>query len=122
VSKPKVYFNSACPVCNAGIRWQRRRMPAQICAVDWLDVHRDHALVRELGTDLESVRRKLYVVDERGVVHVGADAFTYLWKHTPGWRWLGRLFSMPILRSLGRITYDGWAALLYRWNRYMKHW
>ncbi|MGH8588498.1 MAG: DUF393 domain-containing protein, partial [Gammaproteobacteria bacterium] len=36
----KVYYNSACPVCNAGIKDQRRRMEAcGIEGIEWVDVH-----------------------------------------------------------------------------------
>ena len=36
----KVYYNSACPICNAGITDQRKRMEA--CGLNnirWIDVH-----------------------------------------------------------------------------------
>jgi hypothetical protein len=36
----KVYYNSACPVCSAGIKDQRRRMEAcGIEDIEWVDVH-----------------------------------------------------------------------------------
>jgi hypothetical protein len=36
----KVYYNSACPVCNAGIKDQRQRMEAcGLKDIEWVDVH-----------------------------------------------------------------------------------
>ncbi|MDQ3582453.1 MAG: DUF393 domain-containing protein [Pseudomonadota bacterium] len=58
----KVYYNSACPVSNAGIKDQRRRMEAcGIEDIEWVDVHTDPEAVSELGAPLEQVRERLHV-------------------------------------------------------------
>ena len=41
MSKVSVYYNSACPVCNAGIGAQRRRMQSCNVDVEWIDIHRN---------------------------------------------------------------------------------
>ena len=119
----KVYYNSACPVCNAGIKDQRRRM--QECGVndiEWVDVHNNPDAVSEVGSSLEQVRERLYVKDGKGQLNIGADAFIHLWQRTPNQRWLARLFQLPVIRSLARLAYNGFAWLLYRWNQVLKHW
>src|SRR5256885_15802222 len=84
----KVYFNSACPVCNAGIKGQRARMEG--CAIEWRDINRPPDALAARGVTLDDVRRKLYVEDERGDLHVGAAAFAALWRETPGQTRWGR--------------------------------
>lgn len=119
----KVYYNSACPVCNAGIKDQRKRM--QNCGVtdtEWIDVHNNPDAVSEVGSSLEQVRERLYVKDDNGQLNIGADAFIHLWQQTPNQRWLARLFQLPIIQSLARLAYNGFAWLLYRWNRALRHW
>lgn len=119
----KVYYNSACPVCNAGIKDQRRRM--QECGVndiEWVDVHNNPDAVSEVGSSLEQVRERLYVKDDQGRLNIGADAFIHLWQQTPSQHWLARLFQLPVIRSLARTAYNGFAWLLYRWNRALRHW
>ncbi|WP_292993724.1 DUF393 domain-containing protein [Nitrosomonas sp.] len=119
----KVYYNSACPVCNAGIKDQRKRM--QDCGVnniEWVDVHNNPDAVSEVGSSLEQVRERLYVKDDKGQLNIGIDAFIQLWQQTPNQRWLARLFQLPVIRSLARLAYNGFAWLLYRWNRALKHW
>lgn len=119
----KVYYNSACPVCNAGIKDQRQRMEAcGIKDVEWVDVHAHPEAVSEVGASLEQVRERLYVKDADGRLNVGADAFTKLWSQTPGQRWLARLLRLPILRQLTHLAYNGFARLLYQWNRAKRHW
>ena len=120
--KPKVFYNSACPVCKAGIDSQRADM--QACGIDaeWIDVHGNPQVVEQLGASLEDVRERLYVKDESGKVRIGAYAFTELWSRTPGQRWLARLWRLPLLRPLGHWLYNVFARQLYRWNRRKGHW
>ena len=92
----KVYYNSACPVCNAGIKDQRRRMEAcSINDIEWIDVHSDPDALSEVGASLEQVRERLYVKDSDGQLNVGADAFMCLWSQTRGQRWLAKLLRLP---------------------------
>jgi predicted DCC family thiol-disulfide oxidoreductase YuxK len=119
----RVYYNSACPVCRAGIADQQARMEA--CGatdIEWVDVHQAPERAAEAGAGLEEVREKLHVRRGDGTVVVGAEAFGHLWSATPGQRWLGRLARLPVLRTLARWAYDGFARQLYRWNRAKGHW
>ena len=80
----KVYYNSACPVCNAGIKDQRKRMEAcGVRDIEWIDVHTHPEAAEEVGSPLEQVRERLHVKAADGRLDVGADAFTRLWSRTP---------------------------------------
>jgi len=119
----KVYYNSACPVCRAGIEGQRERMAA--CGatdVEWIDVHSNPERVSEVGASLESVRERLHVKEEDGSIGVGVDAFERLWSRTRGQRWLAALARVPGLRQLGQLGYNIFARLLYRRNRAKGRW
>jgi len=109
-----VYYNSACPVCNAGINAQKDRMGS--CAVNFKDVHTDEAARADIPADLEFVRKRLHAVDEQGRVQVGVDAAITIWRHSPGEAWKARLFSLPVLKQLAGAIYNVFAWLLYRWN------
>ena len=113
----KVYYNSACPVCDAGIRCQRVKLEACGAPVEWIDVHAENGAAADIGADLEFVRERLHVVDARGELHVGADAITELMATTPRRRWMARLVRLPVVRQFVRLAYNAFAALLYRWNR-----
>ena len=119
----KVYYNSACPVCNAGIKDQRKRMEAcGIKDIEWVDVHAHPEAVDEIGAALEQVRERLHVRSADGQLSVGADAFARLWSQTPGQRWLAALLRLPAFRQLTQLAYNLFARLLYRWNRAKRHW
>jgi predicted DCC family thiol-disulfide oxidoreductase YuxK len=115
-----VYYNSACPVCDAGIASQKTKM--QGCNIAWIDVHNNPAAVLELGTDLESVRERLHVKDETGHIAIGAPALAALWVKTPGQGFWGRIAKWPVISQLLGLTYNAFARMLYRWNRWKKHW
>jgi predicted DCC family thiol-disulfide oxidoreductase YuxK len=117
-SQAVVYYNSACPVCDAGVRGQRERM--QGCAVEWRDVNAEPGLAAELGIDIEALRERLHVRDASGRMLVGDQAFAALWGATPGQRSMARLIRP--LRWLTGPLYKVFARLLYRWNRRRGNW
>jgi predicted DCC family thiol-disulfide oxidoreductase YuxK len=116
----KVYYNSACPVCKAGIESQMQKGAS--CEVQWADVHENNALVSEVHGDLEFVRERLHVVDQNGALHVGFDAFLVIWKNSPTERWKARVMGLPVIKQLCRVAYNLFAAALYKWNRSKNHW
>lgn len=115
-----VYYNSACPVCDAGVCAMRERTPA--AAVKWIDVHAHPEVLQPLGLQLEDVRERLHLVDGSGATRIGADAIAGVLALSPRWRWLARPLQWPGLRTLGAWIYDRFAHRLYRWNRARGHW
>jgi predicted DCC family thiol-disulfide oxidoreductase YuxK len=116
----KVYYNSACPVCKAGIEGQMEK--GSSCEIQWADVHKDNALVSEVHAELEYVRERLHVVDERGELQVGFDAFLAIWRNSPTERWKASVMGLPVVKQVLRVLYNLFAAALYKWNRSKKHW
>lgn len=118
--KIKVYYNSACPVCKAGIESQRAK--ASACEIQWNDVHKNNDIVSEVNSDLEFVRERLHVIDENGQVQIGFDAFLTLWRHSPNESWKSKLLGLPLIKPLCHDAYNLFAAALYKWNKSKKHW
>ena len=113
-----VYYNSACPVCDAGIGAQRERMRA--CQVEWIDVHTDPDAAASIGAELEDVRERLHVRGADGQLHIGSEAMAELMAHTPRWRWAGWLTRR--LDFLAQPAYNAFARWLYRRNRRRGRW
>jgi predicted DCC family thiol-disulfide oxidoreductase YuxK len=118
--KMKVYYNSGCPVCKAGIESQMDK--GSSCEIEWADVHENNALASEVGARLEFVRERLHAVDDEGTLHVGFDAFLIIWRHSPSERWKARVLGLPVIKHLCRVAYNLFAAALYKWNRSKSHW
>jgi predicted DCC family thiol-disulfide oxidoreductase YuxK len=118
--KIQVYYNSACPICNAGIESQKTKM--RDCPIDWKDVHSDCSLINNLGSELEFVRERLHVVNHDGKILVGFSAFLEIWRNSPTEHWKAHFFGLPVIRHIGIIFYNKFAATLYKWNKAKKHW
>ena len=115
-----VYYNSACPVCDAGVCAMRARIADH--EVDWVDVHRNPERLAALGLDQEDVRERLHLVDPQGRLQVGAPALLTTWSLQPRWGWLLKPLDWPGLLTLTSWAYIAFARLLYRWNRRQGHW
>jgi predicted DCC family thiol-disulfide oxidoreductase YuxK len=119
-----VWYNTKCPVCNAGIEWQRSRLVRAIRAgvIEFRDINLEPDALSRFGASVDDVRRRLHAVDAEGRLHVGVDCAIAVWLATPGQKWLGRVFGLPVIRQSARIGYDRFADLLYAWNRRKGHW
>jgi predicted DCC family thiol-disulfide oxidoreductase YuxK len=118
----EVYYNSACPVCNAGMKGQMRRMDGCPVEIRWIDIHSHPEALKKIGAPQEFVREKLHVRDEKGEVRIGADAFRALWARTPGQGRLAKFTGLPLVHLLTNRIYNVFAALLYAWNRACRRW
>jgi predicted DCC family thiol-disulfide oxidoreductase YuxK len=122
-SKLTVWYNTKCPVCNAGINRQRNRLlrAVRADAIEFRDINLEPEALARFGAGIEAVRRSLHGVDAEGRLHVGADCAIAIWSRTPGEAWLGWLAGLPGLRRIAHLCYDGLADRLYGWNRRKGH-
>ena len=96
----------------------------QSCNVDveWIDIHRNPERLTETGVSQEFVRERLHVIDDAGVMHVGAEAFGSLWSRTPRQKVFATLIRTRGIRVVVGWAYNLFAAGLYRWNRWRGRW
>src|SRR5580704_4251172 len=88
-----VWYNTKCPVCNAGIDWQRSRLAraARAGVIEFRDINLEPDALARFGVTLADVRRRLHGVDADGRLLVGADCAIAIWRATPGDGWLALL-------------------------------
>ncbi len=119
-----VWYNTRCPVCDAGITRQSRRLIGLVRSghVVFEDINLEPAALAQFGASLADVRRRLHATDGHGRLVRGADVMIALWRITPGETWLASMFGNPVLLPLTRFAYDRFADLLYAWNRRKGRW
>jgi len=119
-----VWYNTRCPVCDAGIDRQRNKLIAavQSGAIAFRDINLEPDALARHGASLEDVRRRLHATDASGQLLVGADVAIAIWRLTPGEKWLAALLGNPLTRPITRFVYDRFADLLYAWNRRKGRW
>jgi len=119
-----VWYNTRCPVCDAGINRQRNKLLDAVRAgtIEFRDINNEPDALASHGASLDDVRRRLHATDESGRLIVGADVAIALWRATPGEGWLARLAGNPVMLPLTRFLYDRFADRLFAWNKRKGHW
>lgn len=119
-----VWYNTRCPVCDAGIDWQLNKLFAAVRAgtLSFTDINEETEALAAYGVSLDDVRRRLHATDEADRLIVGADVAIAIWRMTPGESWLASLFGNRLMLPVTRFGYDRFAGVLFAWNRWKGHW
>ena len=119
-----VWYNTRCPVCDAGINRQRNKLidAVKSGAIAFHDINLAPDALAKFGASLEDIRRRLHATDENDCLIVGADVAIAIWRLTPGERWVAALLGNSLTRPITRFVYDRFADGLYAWNRSKRHW
>jgi predicted DCC family thiol-disulfide oxidoreductase YuxK len=118
-----VYYNTKCPVCDAGISSQRGRLLDLVRrgVVEFREINLEPEALVAFGVSAEDVRKWLHAVDEGRLIS-RADVAIALWRLTPGQGWLALLLGNPVSLPMTRLGYNLLAEVLYRWNKRRGHW
>ena len=111
-----VMFDGACPLCRREISLYQSLSPLE--AVRWMDVSKDH--VGMGSAEKGRYMARFHVRQKDGSLLSGAAAFVALWLVMPGWRWMGRLGSLPGVTGVLEWIYCRFLhlrPLLQRWAR-----
>ena len=102
-----IWYNTKCPVCDAGIARQRNKLVSTVKAatIEFRDINVEPQALAALGADVDDVRRRLHAVDERGRMIVGADVAMAVWRRTPGEGWLAAILGAPGIIHATRFGY-----------------
>jgi predicted DCC family thiol-disulfide oxidoreductase YuxK len=119
-----VWYNTRCPVCDAGVDYQRKRLlrAVRAGAVEFRDINLEPEALAVHGVGLEDIRRKLHATLADGRLLVGGDVAVEIWRRTPGDAWLAGLLGNRLMLPLTRFFYDRLADGLYAWNRWKGRW
>ena len=119
-----VWYNTRCPVCDAGINRQESRLIEAVKAgrIEFRDINLEPDGLAGHGASLNDVRRRLHATDGEGNLLVGADVAIAIWRATPGEGWIASLFGNRVVLPVTRVAYDRFADILYAWNRRNGRW
>jgi len=109
----KVYYNESCSICRAEINLYKKQ---NIEEIDWVDITNNITAEDETSKDDKTLLRRLHVT-ENGKVFEGAEAFLYIWKKIPKYKFLYNFFKLPIIFTLFKFGYEVIAFFLYLKNK-----
>ena len=109
----KVYFNNSCKICKAEIDLYKKE---KIEEIDWIDITNNELAEKETSKNDKQLLRRLHVKDGEKILQ-GAEAFLFLWKKMPKYKFLYNIFKLPIIFNLFSIIYEIIAFFLYLKNK-----
>ena len=84
--------------------------------IDWVDITDNANAENETSKNSKELLRRLHVKDENRIIE-GAEAFLYVWKKIPKYRFLYKFFKLPIIFQIFNFTYEIIAYFLYLKNK-----
>ena len=109
----KVYFNNSCKICRSEINLYKKE---NIKDIDWIDITNNSDAEKETSRNDKELLRRLHV-KENGKIIQGAEAFLYVWKKIPKYKFLYRFFNLPVIFTVFKYGYEMIAFFLYLKNK-----
>ena len=108
----RVFYDGSCSVCAAEIgHYLRQDHGGKLLAVDISaqDFDPEPYLI-----PLEAFMYELHVIDQRGEVYRGVEAFWAIWQAFPTstiYGVMGAVIRMPVVNPVARLLYKGFAQI-----------
>tara|TARA_B100001059_G_scaffold211913_1_gene226608 strand:- start:426 stop:806 length:381 start_codon:yes stop_codon:yes gene_type:complete len=109
----KVYFNNSCKICKAEIDLYKKE---EINEINWVDITNNKQAKIETKKNFKELLRRLHV-EKNGEIFSGAKAFLLVWKNIPKYKFLYKIFSLPIIFQIFSVGYEIIAFFLYLKNK-----
>ena len=109
----KVYFNNSCKICKSEIDIYKKE---KIDGIDWIDITNNEQAEKETSKNDRQLLRRLHVKNDEKVLE-GAEAFLFVWKKIPRYRFLYKFFKLPIIFTIFNYGYEIIAYFLYLKNK-----
>ena len=109
----KVYFNNSCKICKSEIDLYKKE---KIDGIDWIDITNNEEAEKETSKNDRQLLRRLHVKGDEKVLE-GAEAFLFVWKKIPRYRFLYKFFKLPIIFTIFNYVYEIIAYFLYLKNK-----
>ncbi len=109
----KVYFNNSCKICRTEINLYKKE---NIQDIDWIDITDNKEAEKETSRNDKELLRRLHI-KENGKIIQGAEAFLYVWKKIPKYKFLYKFFKLPVIFTIFKYGYEVIAYFLYLKNK-----
>ena len=109
----KVYFNNSCKICRSEINMYKKE---NIEDIDWIDITDNKEAEKETSKNDKELLRRLHIKENDQVIE-GAEAFLYVWKRIPKYKFLYSFFKLPIIFTIFKYGYEIAAYFLYLKNK-----
>ena len=109
----KVYFNNSCKICRSEINMYKKE---NIEDIDWIDITNNKEAEKETSKNDKELLRRLHIKENDQLIE-GAEAFLYVWKRIPKYKFLYSFFKLPVIFTIFKYGYEIVAYFLYLKNK-----
>ena len=109
----KVFFNNSCKICRSEINLYKKE---NVKDIDWIDITNNSDAEKETSRNDKELLRRLHV-KENGKIIQGAEAFLFVWRKIPKYKFLYKFFNLPIIFTVFKFRYEMIAFFLYLKNK-----
>lgn len=114
----EILYDPNCPVCD--MEMNRYCRSATRAGLQWQfeDVAARPELMSSYRLDVQTARKRVYVLNDAGRMTSGMDALATIWAALPRWQVISRIVRLPVIGTLTAVFYDLiLAPLIWRWNQ-----
>ena len=102
-----VFYDGKCSLCSREIAHYMKISPDSTFV--WRDIAREPQHLKKINVSQSFALKRLHVVDNKGNVRVGIDAFIAIWRNLPRWRLLAFVCDIPGIRFILSKFYNTFA-------------
>ena len=114
--KTIVFYDGRCSLCAKEIRYYQKISPVGL--FNFIDITTDNQLFKQYHQDVKIGLKQLHVLDTKGVMQVGVDAFITIWGQLRYWRMLALIANLPGIHWFLSVGYRLFAAWRFKKNGY----
>ena len=97
----KVYYNESCNICRVEVNLYKKQ---NIKEIEWIDITNNSNAEKETSKNDKELLRRLHVKDEDRVIE-GAEAFLFVLKKIPKYKFLYSFFKLPIIFQIFKLNF-----------------
>ena len=109
MNKPSILYDSLCRLCNTEIDYYRRNDPEKI--FEYVDIMRSEFDAGTYKLTKSDVHKYFHVIDEKGNVLKGVEAFNFIWIKLDKFIILQKMYSSRFGRGLMELGYKGFIVI-----------
>jgi predicted DCC family thiol-disulfide oxidoreductase YuxK len=104
-----VFFDGHCRLCSAEIEMYRKKDVDH--KIHWIDIADKNFNADHFGLDAKKVRQHMHAQWVGGKRVVGVDAFVAIWTVLPGYSFLRKVVTQPLLRPFFNLGYEAFTHI-----------
>ena len=113
--KNKVFCNNSCNICRAEINHYKKHSNENI---EWVDITDNKKAQQITSKSYSQLLRRMHVIQDGKLIE-GAEVFLIIWKNTPKYNLLYKIFNNKPLFFLLSVFYELAAYFLFLKNKHL---